>query len=246
MRQWQFYQCPSVRLVFEELLFCANTKTGWFHGIEVKRGETVVSVQTLCDYTGYSVNIVNDALKRLVEGGEIQRERCWRGIKTKIVNFDKYQTSIIKTENLSINQSEILSENQSINEQEYNKEYKEEYIVVDARARERKILDELLSSRMTVETFCKSNGITVAEFQSLGEAVLADWEFTQPEHRSDSDIRKHLISTIRIKIRDTKRDKNGNNRTGSYQEQRTAELTKLASDYSTIIARRLAEDEARN
>lgn len=39
---------------------------------------------------------------------------------------------------------------------------------------------------------------------------------------------------------------NGNNRTSTYQEQRAAELTKLAGDYSAIIARRLAEDEARH
>ena len=39
---------------------------------------------------------------------------------------------------------------------------------------------------------------------------------------------------------------NGNNRTSTYQEQRAAELTKLAGDYSAIIARRLAEDDARH
>lgn len=39
---------------------------------------------------------------------------------------------------------------------------------------------------------------------------------------------------------------NGNNRTSTYQEQRAAELTKLAGDYSAIIARRLAEDEVRH
>ena len=39
---------------------------------------------------------------------------------------------------------------------------------------------------------------------------------------------------------------NGNNRTSTYQELRAAELTKLAGDYSAIIARRLAEDDARH
>ena len=123
MRQWRFYQCPSVRLVFEELLFCANSSDVWFHGEKIERGETVVGVQALCKYTGYSVSIVNEALKKLVESGEIKRERCWRGIKTTIVNFDKYQTiSISESETLTENQSE----NQSINEQEYNKEINEE------------------------------------------------------------------------------------------------------------------------
>ena len=91
MRDWQHYQRPSVRLVFEELLFCANTKVEWFHGIKVNRGETMVSIETICDYTGFSRATVVAALKILEETKEIKRSKCWRGTRTKIINFDKYQ-----------------------------------------------------------------------------------------------------------------------------------------------------------
>ena len=131
MRQWQYYQCPSIRLVFEELLFCANSSDVWFHGERIGRGETVVGVRTISDYTGYSVRIVVDALKKLVESGEIKREKCWRGIKTTIINYEKYQTnSVLESETLSETESETLSET----EQEYIKNNKKQKKDIDANA----------------------------------------------------------------------------------------------------------------
>lgn len=134
MREWQHYQRPSVRLVFEELLFCANTKAGWFHGIKVNRGETMVSIETICAYTGFSRATVVAALKILEETKEIKRSKCWRGIRTKIMNFDKYQdngsseSSIVrssKTEPLIEPQSELQTELLIEHEQELNKDKKE-------------------------------------------------------------------------------------------------------------------------
>ena len=127
MREWQHYQCPSVRLVFEELLLCANSSDVWFHGERIRRGETVVGVRTISNYTGYSVRIVVDALKKLVESGEIKREKCWRGVKTTIINYEKYQTiSVLESETQSETLSETLSETQSETEQEYIKNNKKE------------------------------------------------------------------------------------------------------------------------
>ena len=91
MRNWQHYQQPSVRMVFEELLFCANVKPKWFHGIMVGRGETIVSIDKLCHYTGFARATVVAALKLLVDTNEIKREKCSTSIKTTILNFDKYQ-----------------------------------------------------------------------------------------------------------------------------------------------------------
>ena len=115
MREWQHYQRPSVRLVFEELLFCANTKPGWFHGIKINRGETIVSIETICGYTGFARATVVAALKVLEDTKEIKRLKCWRGTRTKIINFDRYQEnesleSSSKTELLIEPQTELHTE----------------------------------------------------------------------------------------------------------------------------------------
>ena len=120
-------------------MFCANSSDVWFHGERIGRGETVVGVRTISDYTGYSVRIVVDALKKLVESGEIKREKCWRGIKTTIINYEKYQTnSVLESETLSETESETLSETESETlsetEQEYIKNNKKQKKDIDANA----------------------------------------------------------------------------------------------------------------
>lgn len=72
-------------------MFCANPKAKWFHGIKVGRGETMVSVTSLQEFTGFDRKTVVKALKTLVTTGEITREKCGRGMKTTIKNFSQYQ-----------------------------------------------------------------------------------------------------------------------------------------------------------
>jgi hypothetical protein len=134
MREWQHYQRPSVRLVFEEVLFCANTKPGWFHGIKVNRGETIVSIETICGYTGFARATVVAALKILEDTKEIKRSKCWRGTRTKIINFDKYQDNVssessskteLQTELLIEPQTELQTELLIEPKQEVKKDKKE-------------------------------------------------------------------------------------------------------------------------
>lgn len=256
MREWQHYQRPSVRLVFEELLFCANTKPTWFHGVKVDRGETFVSVSSICEYTGFARATVVDALKILVETKEIEREKCWKGIKTKIINFDKYQDSDSRrssSENepqevVSSSKNELQTELHTELHTELEQELKKEkniYLVENARTRVRKILDELLVSRITVEGVCKNEGISFDEFKEAAEYVVSDWEFTNPEHKNDNDIRQHLLSTIKIKIRDKKRNETAKQKFSGYEAQRQAEREQLTRGVAATIARRLAEDDAR-
>lgn len=92
MREWQHYQNPSVRMVFEDLLFAANSKRRYFHGIEVKRGETMISVSSLEFNTGLSRKTVIRALNILEDTGEIKRTKFPHGIKTTITGYDAYQS----------------------------------------------------------------------------------------------------------------------------------------------------------
>ena len=297
MRQWQYYQCPSVRLVFEELLFCANSGDAYFHGERVGRGETVVGVRTISKYTGYSVRIVVEALKKLVESGEIKREKCWRGIKTTIINFEKYQNkSVLESETLSETlsetegetESETFSETLSDTEQEYNKNNK--------KHKNKEELDTNVSSSVEVSPDQKPTKEEKIDFSGLLEFFNKTMESSNavvPKIKSMSERRKR---NIRARVREhgkravfeviTKagtsdflngRNKNGwvadfdwifrpnnfpkvlegnyDNRTNNYQpqingtsqftDQRQAERDNLARGIAATIARRFAEDDAR-
>jgi len=255
MREWQHYQRPSVRLVFEELLFCANTKPGWFHGIKVNRGETVVSIASICEYTGFSNKTVVEALKVLVETGEITRERCSTGIKTTILNFDKYQSNECVEASVVGSVKNTLPNDESVkitlattlpttHEQEY-KEYKENNHD-DARAcaceEHSSLLSEFFGKQSQIETFCKNNNVTPEQLWLLAEEVINDWELAGTTHHDRDDMMRHLISTLRIKCRDRR-----NNGTDNYQksngDSRQAEREKLARGVAAVISRRLAKDK---
>ena len=283
MRQWQYYQCPSIRLVFEELLFCANSSDVWFHGERIGRGETVVGVRTISDYTGYSVRIVVDALKKLVESGEIKREKCWRGIKTTIINYEKYQTnSVLESETLSETERETLSET----EQEYIKNNKKQKKDIDANASSSGAAapDPDLSSQESVDFVglvkffnrtmeeagaiiprCKSCDGKRREFvraRIREHGLDAVYEMITKASQSDflnGKSRSGWIADFTWLFRPSNFQKvlegNYDNRNNNYQPQingtnqftdpRQAERERLARGYAAVIARRLAEDDAR-
>ena len=246
--KWPHYKNGNTFRLFLHLLMTANVEdTKWVKGdMIIKRGQTVTSVAQLAHELGLTVNQIRTSKNTLKNTGEITIKTTNKLSIITVCKFDDYQANG-KDRPQAKPQAKSQAKTQSPSQHLKNNKEDKEYIVVDdARVRARKIVDELFKSQITVTSFCKNNNVTFAEFQEAAEAVLAEWEFTQPEHTSDSDLRKHLISTIRIKIRDKKNNKiNGNIRTSSYQEQRQAEREQLACGVAATIARLAAEDDAR-
>jgi hypothetical protein len=294
MREWQHYQRPSVRLVFEELLFCANTKAGWFHGIKVNRGETIVSIETICTYTGFARATVVAALKILEETKEIKRSKCWRGTRTKIINFDKYQDngssessskSELQTELLIEHQSELQTELLIEPKQELKKEKKEKNnIDANASSSGAAAPDPDLSSQESVDFVglikffnrtmeeagaiiprCKSCDGKRREFvraRIREHGLDAVYEMITKASQSDflnGKSRSGWIADFTWLFRPSNFQKvlegNYDNRNNHYQPQinganqftdpRQAEREQLARGYAAVVARRLAEDDAR-
>ena len=78
--------------------------------------------------------------------------------------------------------------------------------------------------------------------------MIAEWAFTKPKHNSETDEKSHLLSTIRIKIREQKKMKQNETakqKFTGYEAQRQAEREQLTRGVAATIARRLAEDDAR-
>ena len=191
---WQHYGQPSCFSVFLTLLLVANHEERWWKGIKVGRGETVISVKSLAKICGLSEPTVYKALKGLIKSGEIERRRTilFHCI-TKIVKYDEYQADskalskkslhlpLDKQYNISNSTNIIPLPNNNI------------YIKGDFE-----ILNEMLQSGIVVEQFCKNEGITVEQFEELAREVIFDWKLTDTTHVSEQDMKRHLLSTIRI------------------------------------------------
>ena len=240
-------------------MFCANTKPGWFHGIKVKRGETMASVSTIEEYTGFSRKTVIKALAMLEESGEIRREKCGNYTKTIICKFDHYQGDDKKQSGGNITPPTPPPSTPvstpidtpptpppSTPEQELKKDKKDKKeknnILVETRAREETWLDAFLNSTIQIQAVCLQTGVSEGEFRARAREVWADWELTGVTHSDETDFRRHLLSTIRIKLQN-----NGttNANRGGLADNRKAEREQLARDYAATIARLAAEDDAR-
>ena len=96
-----------------------------------------------------------------------------------------------------------------LKEKEINKEKEEKKIVVvdNAHAREKRriffenIYQDLKSRDIWVEHFCSHNNITNSKFLSLLRESIEQIDFIGEQYENESEIKKHIISTINKKIK---------------------------------------------
>ena len=192
---WQHFGQPSYLTVFITLLLVANHREQWWKGVKVNRGETVISVKSLCKLCNLSNTTVIKVLKGLEKSGEIERTHMYHtNSKIKILNYIDYQASSkVKMKSFS-NKSLTSSHKQDIYSNIYSSS-NNIYIIEPE-----KILKKMLDSGAVVEQFCMKEHITVEQFKQLGEEVINEWKLTGVEHSSEREVRQHLLNHIRTKI----------------------------------------------
>ena len=95
MLKWAWADDPTVFYFFVRLIFAVNYKDKLWHGITIKRGQIVTSINGLCEITSLSRNAVLRCLKNLAQTGEISEEvkpNKYRIIT--VTNYNTYQDSV--------------------------------------------------------------------------------------------------------------------------------------------------------
>ena len=159
---WQHFGQPSYLTVFITLLLVANHREQWWKGVKVNRGETVISVKSLCKLCNLSNTTVIKVLKGLEKSGEIERTHMYHtNSKIKILNYIDYQApSKVKMKSF-LNKSLTSSHKQDI----YSNIYILMLMIIYIKDPE-KILKKMLESGAIVEQFCINEHITVEQFES--------------------------------------------------------------------------------
>ena len=166
----------------------------WWKGVKVNRGETVISVKSLCKLCNLSNTTVIKVLKGLEKSGEIERTHMYHtNSKIKILNYIDYQApSKVKMKSFS-NKSLTSSHKQDIYSNIYTDVDDNIYIIEPE-----KILKKMLDSGAVVEQFCMKEHITVEQFKQLGEEVINEWKLTGKERARSTPARKRRVSTCSI------------------------------------------------
>ena len=120
---WEWYDDPNTCRVFIHCLFKANWKPCRWHGVEIKAGQFITSLQTLAVETCLSVMQVRTALKHLDLTGEVTSKPHSKFRIITVNNWDSYQVSNKQTNKQVTNKQQ--ADNKQVTTDEEYKEIKE-------------------------------------------------------------------------------------------------------------------------
>lgn len=124
---WEWYDDINVARVFIHILLTANYKPKRWHGIEIDRGQRVISISGLAEETGLTVQQTRTALDKLFATGELTKSATSRYTLITVENYNKFQDVNIdgnKPSNMQPNK-QATNKQQTNNNNIRNKESKE-------------------------------------------------------------------------------------------------------------------------
>lgn len=92
-QQWEWYDYPTVKIIFLHCLLEANFKDAIWQGQKIKRGQFPTSVERLATLNGLTLQQTRNALKKLQTTNEINIQTTNRYSIITVKNYDLYQTS---------------------------------------------------------------------------------------------------------------------------------------------------------
>lgn len=129
---WEWYDDINTTRLYIHLLLTANYEDKEWHGIIVKRGSRVSSLEVLSNETNLTIQQVRTALKHLETTGELTRSKYAKFTVFTLNNYNKFQdvtgksTEYQQTSNNQINTQSTkyqqTSNNNGIKNNKYNKE----------------------------------------------------------------------------------------------------------------------------
>lgn len=140
------------------------------------------------------------ALRTLEDSGEIVREKISQKlVKTTIVNYSKYQDiNFVSGKNETPQRlPQRLPQGLPLTTS------KQDNNIVDVDKKHththEELIKDLFSREITIEAFCKNEGITTDQCRKYAEAIVIEWQLTDENHNNRTQAIKHLLAQIRKK-----------------------------------------------
>jgi hypothetical protein len=137
MIDWEWFTDPKTAHFWVYLLLRANWRDGRFKGMEIKRGQLLMSLQDMAKETGLSVQNVRTAINRLKSTRQLTCQSTRYGMLISIVKYDNFQildddanTQTNTPSNKELTRNQHATNTQLTTNEEYkevNKVRREEY-----------------------------------------------------------------------------------------------------------------------
>jgi hypothetical protein len=248
MLEWEHFREPSVVTVFLVLLLSAESD-----------GKTGITNNDIASVTHLHQNTVKRAIAKLVESGEITRQKCGPKITTSITNWSEYQSvqkldrcdnlsvqKLDRCDNLSVQKLSVDRDKNStdtgtkivpIQYNKNNKNNKNIIAVAETRAHTHEEFVENALTDLAVERGCMAMRITPDQYRQLVTEVTNDWIYRQlPDNEWTLT---HLLAQMRIKNNINNRE-NGTNKIPGQQND---PIDKLNNDAAKAMAALKSESQ---
>ena len=149
---WEWYDCPNVKIVFLHCLLMANHKTGKWQGITIKRGQFVSSYEKIAAANGLSVQQVRTSIKKLKNTHEINTQTTNLYTLISVNNYDLYQSTL--TDKQQSNNKQLTT-----NKNEKNIDSNTSYIISSSSSIEKTISELSEEDEEILKSISKRNGI---------------------------------------------------------------------------------------
>jgi hypothetical protein len=245
--EWHHYKNGNTFRLFLHLLMTANIEDKqWKDGVVIKRGQVVTSIAKLAYELGLTDNQIRTSKNTLKRTGEITIKTTNKYSIITVCKFDDYQAEKQKRPQAKP-QAKPQATTQSTSQQlKNNKEEKNIKISTNVDTKRSFVAPEFETVFSVWLEYKHQRRESYKSDLSLKTCYNKLYKLADGDPQKAMAIVEQSMANNWAGLFPLKNQINGNNRTSTYQEQRAAELTKLADDYSAIIARRLAEDEARH
>lgn len=154
--EWEWYGDANVRTIFIHLLLKANYEDKKWRGIDVKRGQLIITIDKLENETGLTTSNIRTSLKHLKSTGEIAIKTTNKYTLVTILKYADYQDTQYENDKQNSKQSDgqTTGEGQTTDKQlTTTKEIKE--------------IKESKKERNNIYTRAKPEKIKLAEYVSM-------------------------------------------------------------------------------
>ena len=228
--QWEWFQKPDMVQLFMYLLLKANVEDRKWQGIDVKRGQVVTSVATICRDLSLSTKKIRNCLGHLKNSQVISIKTTNKFSVITICNYATYQA--YETPEGQTEGKQRANEGQTEGKQRATpKEYKNDKnnIIINNRGEEKIFSSQLLEEPVWIESMQRRFSLTIPEIETCINVFNEDLVCNNaPIHETFSEYLTHFNNWVRIYLLNKKRNESTkkNKRDGYYEPTATS-----ADDY---------------
>ena len=107
IKNWEWYTDVNTAHFFVYCILTANWKDDNFHGMEVKRGQFIRTLENISRETGLSIQNIRTAVKHLISTQELTQNQHGKYRIFTVVKYEQYQLgNTISNNELTRNQHE--------------------------------------------------------------------------------------------------------------------------------------------